>query len=76
MKLLILIAIPLLALAACGSDEQSSYFGGNKAKDPPPLAENPPLGADDIDAIVNAEKQKSNPSPATPATQQENTNGN
>ena len=69
MKHLVTLAIAVLTLTACGDNDQSSYFGSDNAKDPPPLADNPPMSADDLDAIVNEEKNRQNSStPATPAT--------
>lgn len=78
MKRLVLIATAALALAACGGEnDQESYFGSDKAKKAPPLAENPPMSASDLDAIVEAERQKQNqPAPTNPVIQEGNTNGN
>lgn len=76
MKCLIAITIASLALSACGGNEQESYYGSDKAKESQPLAENPPMSADDLDAIVEAEKNKTSTAPAIPATQQGKTNGN
>ena len=47
-----------LILAACGSSDEKSYFGNDKSvNETPPLADNPPISADDLDAIVEEEKK-------------------
>lgn len=58
------VVLPLLVALACLSacDKSDS---GKKEKAPPPLYENPPFGASDIDATVDETRQRMTPPPAT-----------
>lgn len=63
-KTVIMACVACLALSACGSKSG----GDNKtAEAPPPLYENPPFGASDIDATVDETRKRMAPQQRPPA---------
>lgn len=64
-KTAIIAVLACLGLTACGGSEP----GNKTAEAPPPLYENPPFGASDIDATVDETRKRM--SPTAPAGQNE-----
>lgn len=67
-KKYILVAFTILALSACGGKTGNDSQDDVKEPEPAPLAENPPVGASDIDDIVSHVKRtREDKNPTQPA---------